>query len=520
MKAQRYSRRQMLVQLGGAVAGVHLATACAPFSLSATSSTSTPGSTSPAVVMTGGALVIGQLAQILNTNPYPTGSAQALFRWSMFNPLVTLDSSAQPVPALAESWTWSSDFRTLTFKLRHDVTFHSGRVFSAEDAKWNIEYAQDPKSQAISGAELRGVQASAVANDVLELKLAGPTPHIFSLLQDVLMIDAESDVALKAGGTGPFKFGGLQPGVEMHLVRNEHYWKPERPHLDAVTIKTFSDPAAAVINVETGAAGVVQCAPGDVPRLNTGSQTMAVVYPGPGNWAYYISAVDPPFTDKRVRQAINFALDRERLGQTLLYGADKPTYLMWVERSPAWDASLDVGEFNLEKAHQLLADAGYPNGFDTEIVSSDAIPALLKFDEIVQADLAKIGVTAKIQALDFTAANTMLIQGQFHAILTSAYINADVDPAMLFTTFSWRPDANGSRFHSDQYSQLVTTARQEPDWNKRLALYRQIAALVKDEAFVLPVANAISVWGVQSNVQGLVRQPIGPYPNLEDIWLA
>jgi ABC-type transport system substrate-binding protein len=193
---------------------------------------------------------------------------------------------------------------------------------------------------------------------------------------------------------------------------------------------------------------------------------------------------------------------------------------MWVERSPAWDASLDVGEFNLEKAHQLLADAGYPNGFDTEIVSSDAIPALLKFDEIVQADLAKIGVTAKIQALDFTAANTMLIQGQFHAILTSAYINADVDPAMLFTTFSWRPDANGSRFHSDQYSQLVTTARQEPDWNKRLALYRQIAALVKDEAFVLPVANAISVWGVQSNVQGLVRQPIGPYPNLEDIWLA
>src|SRR5438128_470895 len=201
MQAERSSRRQVLAHLGGAIAGLSVAVACAPFPLPGTGVTPTPVANSnatPAVAKKGGSLVVGQFAQVLNTNPYPSGSAQAIFRWAMFNPLVSLDSNAQPAAALAESWALSPDHLKLTFKLRHGVTFHSGRAFTAEDAKWNIEYAQNPKSQAISGAELQGVQASVLADDVLELNLPGPTPHIFSLLTDVPMIDSESDIALKA----------------------------------------------------------------------------------------------------------------------------------------------------------------------------------------------------------------------------------------------------------------------------------------------------------------------------------
>jgi ABC-type transport system substrate-binding protein len=91
---------------------------------------------------------------------------------------------------------------------------------------------------------------------------------------------------------------------------------------------------------------------------------------------------------------------------------------------------------------------------------------------------------------------------------------------MQFTAFVFRPDGNASRFESDRYRQLVDAARAEQDWDKRLGLYRQIATLVKDEAFVLPIANNISAYGLRSNVQGFSRQPLQPSPLLEDIWLT
>src|SRR4051794_2015830 len=137
-------------------------------------------------------------------------------------------------------------------------------------------------------------------------------PHLFSLLAAVLMADPQSDIVHNAVGTGPFKLAGFTSGVEVQLVRNEQYWKPDRPLLDAVTLHTFSDPLAALNFLEAGTFGMVPCAAGDVQRLKAGAQTSAVVFPGSGNYNFLVSTVDPPFTDKRVRQAIDLALNRKR----------------------------------------------------------------------------------------------------------------------------------------------------------------------------------------------------------------
>jgi ABC-type transport system substrate-binding protein len=96
----------------------------------------------------------------------------------------------------------------------------------------------------------------------------------------------------------------------------------------------------------------------------------------------------------------------------------------------------------------------------------------------------------------------------------------DQDPALLFTAFVFRPSGNASRFQSDQYSQMVDAARRETDPAKRLGLYRQIAVFLQDATFELPIANAISLYAVRSNVQGFARQPLAGPPILEDIWLS
>src|SRR5262249_29474178 len=158
---------------------------------------------------------------------------------------------------------------------------------------------------------------------------------------------------------------GIDPGIELRMVRNPHYWRSDRPLVDAVTIKGFRDPQAELAELEAGKTSIVQCAASDVQRLRTGSDTTAQGLTGAGSHEFLINSRDEPFTDRRVRQAIGLAMDRKRFAETLMYGLTEPTYTMWVKRSPVWDPSIDSGEFNLDRARQLLAEAGHPNGFQT-----------------------------------------------------------------------------------------------------------------------------------------------------------
>ena len=177
MVSNRLSRRSFVQQLVGAsfsLAGV--AAACGqvapqPGAVPAVQPTAT---VAPIRQARGGALIVGQTAGIQNTAPYPATNNTHIFRWAMFNPLVSLDEKAQPIPQLAESWSASEDRLTVTFKLRRGVAFHSGRAFTAEDAQWNIAYAQDPKNTVAAGAELKDVRLRVLDAATLEVTLPSP----------------------------------------------------------------------------------------------------------------------------------------------------------------------------------------------------------------------------------------------------------------------------------------------------------------------------------------------------------
>jgi peptide/nickel transport system substrate-binding protein len=499
-----------------------LTAACAPFTSRTASSntTSVPSSNiAPTQVVTGGALVMAQPYGIATTRPYP--SPQYSFGWGgLFNPLVSLDAKSQPVACLAESWSVAVDRRSVTLKLRPGVTFHSGRPFTVGDAIWNIEYVKDPKNAAAVGGELTNVNARALDASTLQLDLPDVMPHIFSLLAGVLMIDPQSDIVAHAEGTGPFKLDSLNAGVEIRLVRNERYWRPDRPFLDSLTVRNIPDLASTAIALESGAAHIVRCANNDVQRLNSSDQTTVKVLGGSGSYDFAFNCAEPPFSDKRVRQAFNLSLDRKRFAEKVMQGLTRPTYIIWMKESPAWDAADDIGEYNLGKARQLLADAGHPNGFETKIQANPSLPELLEFDQIVQADLATVGINVTLEELDATLAGTLFTQAKFPAIVNHAYAYGDQDPAMEFTAFALRPEGNASRFSSDEYVRLTDAARREADPAKRVDLYHVIARFVRDEAFLIPVANTVYPWALRANVHGLTRQPLVAQPVPEELWLS
>jgi peptide/nickel transport system substrate-binding protein len=497
MTSNQVSRRAAIALIGGLIASVGVSASC--------SSGIKPAVAVPTQASVGGALVFGVVQPIASIAAYPFGPTAVSFRRAMWDTLVSLDAQRQPVPELAESWSMSDDRRTITFQLRQGVTFHSGRPFTVQDAQWNFEYAQDPKTQAAAGEALRGARITAVDNTNLQLVLPEPLPQLFSALAGAPILDPQSDLARSPGGTGPFKLESFDPGNELRLVRLSGYWRPGLPHLERLTIRIIPDPSALLVNLESGAINLAYpVSLNEVKRLQSGGQTMVVLNPMAGNQAYLLRVDDGPFADKRVRQALAMAMDRQRCVDSVLYGLGTPASVVWPKASPAWDAALDTIDFDLDRAHQLLAEAGRDGGFDTSITASRTFtPDMFAFHLILQADLAKIAIKAKLNVVDENVRAKMLVDSNFSGLIHYGAGGADLDPAGLFDGSALRPHGNPSHFESAEYNRLIDAGRRELDNNKRLAIYHQITQLLKDEAFFLPVANPMIAHGLRRDVQGL-----------------
>jgi len=319
------------------------------------------------------------------------------------------------------------------------------------------------------------------------------------------MLDPQSDLARSPEGTGPFKLDGFEPGNELRLIRNSAYWRSGLPYLGRLTIRVIPDSSSLLVNLESGAAHMVYpVSLNEVARLQAGAQTTVALNPMAGNQAYLSRVDDGPFADRRVRQACAMTIDRQRCVDAVLHGFGTPTSVVWPKASPAWDASLDTIDFDLDRAQRLLNEAGFGGGFETSITASRTFtPDIFPFHQVYQADLAKIGVNAKLNMVDENVRSKLIVDGAFSGLIHYGVGNSDLDPAGLFDSAALRPHGNPSHFESAEYTRLVAAGQRELDQSKRLSIYRDITRLLKDEAFFLPIANPMIAHGLRREVQGI-----------------
>ena len=499
MDVARISRRTAIARLSGVLATVGISAAC-------TSRAPLPTATvAPAQKEQDTALIFGIVQPILTAAPYPNAAPGVSFRRNVWDTLVSLDANRRPVPELAESWTISDDRRTTEFKIRQGVTFHSGRPFTAEDVRWNLEFLQDPKNQANAADGLKDARIVILDKFTLQVRAAEALPQLLSVLSSDVILDPESDPVRSPAGTGPFKIEELRPGDEMRLVRHAGYWRRGLPHLARLTIRVIPDPSTLLVNLESGAISVAYPVPlNEVKRLQTGAHTTVTLNPMAGNQAYLVRADEEPFTDRRVRQALHLAIDRQRCVQSALRGFGTPTSVVWPQASPAWDATSDTLDLDLERASQLLAEAGLGGGFETSITASRTFsPDMFAFHQIFQADLAKIGVKANLAVVDENVRTKFLAERNFSGLIHYGAGGGDVDPAVLLESPPFRVNNNISHYESPEYTRLVQAGRLASDDNQRLAIYHDLTRRLKDEAFFLPVANPLIPHGLRREVQGL-----------------
>jgi peptide/nickel transport system substrate-binding protein len=423
-------------------AGIALVAACGPISPAAPASTpavappaaaavsassSTPAPAAGPQPKRGGMLRVGQVGDSARLDGQLVTTVDAT--WMPFDRLTSYDANLKPQPMLAESWEFSSDFKQLKLNLRKGVHFHSGREFTSDDVKWNIQFVRDPKIAA-GALVLQSKWFTTIDTPDKYTVVLGsdqPRPATFDFFEYFDIVDSDTAAAQTTLiGTGPFKFVEWTQGIHMLFTRNTDYWQSGLPYLDQVVINVLSDGQAMVAQLEAGALDIADNPPlADFARLGKDPNYRTVTVAS-GTNVIGLNTTLPPTDNKLVRQALNYAIDRKRVVETVYLGTGSPESLPWEPNSLAFDAAKNAAyPFDPEKAKALLGQAGVSNlAFDLVITTGNAQTSSLA--ELYQASLASLGITLNIQPYQ-TA--TYLDQINNHKY-TGAYIGTVAYAAM------------------------------------------------------------------------------------------
>jgi peptide/nickel transport system substrate-binding protein len=505
------SRRRALSALL-ATAGAGLLAACmpAPQSSAPTPAPSKPaaGAAQPTVAVSGatpkpaaaqpksgGTLRVGMVGDIARIDGHllSTGNVS----WAPFDRLIEYDRSSTPQPMLAESWEFSSDLRQIKLNLRKGVTWHSGREFTSDDVKWNIEWVRNPKiaSGALVGQSNWFNAIETPDKNSIILKSDQPRPAVFDFFEVFNIIDREVTEGPNAnstvGGTGPFAWAEWTSGVRIRLAKHKNYWNSGRPYLDEVIVTMVPDAQSMVGALEAGALDVVD-GPSipDLTRLTKDGRYKAFTTP----WTTTLigfNTTREPTNNKALRQAFQYALDRKRICDVVFEGTAKPKSIPWVEGSEAFDESkAGFYTFDLAKAKAMLDAAGI-GPMTISINASNASTDHRLLAEIFQGDLAKIGITLQIRNLDqgqyLNEQNNRLYNGMYAG--TTAYQTLQPVTSMNASRHLDSSGNSNTGFTSEQYRNLHASASVESDPAKRKAAYTQITDLILDESFIMPIGS-------------------------------
>lgn len=463
-------------------------------------------------------LTVGIPTDINPTNFLGVLSANEPVGRLIFEPLVDFDAeTGEYVPWLASGWEFSADGLSLTVDLRDDVTFHGGRPLTAEDVVFSVESAKAPDS---------GAQAAGLLNRANAVQAAGEHQVVFTFTEptaesflDALVwtriVDRESFAGLKSGesvvGTGPFTWTGWNPGSQVTLAANPDYWG-EAPQIDDVTLKVYGQSQAMLAALRSGQIDVAhRMVPRDVetvandPKLRVDTfNPFAETYVG-------VDVTVAPFDDPQVRQALAWALDRDRIATQVFSGYAEPTDLPLPPSSPGLDSfPTDTYSYDADKARQMIEAAG-ATGTKVSLAALSTDPILVAVRDVVQFNLTEIGLQVEPVSWDAAQVPERLGSGTTGGLWVNRVSSGSLSPAsMAATLLPYRPGKNASNVTDAAYAELATAAQAAtPEANQALAQY------LVDQAWHLTLVQTQNPLVVRSEVQGVELDTNG-YLDLAD----
>jgi peptide/nickel transport system substrate-binding protein len=516
----RITRRAALSLLvvGGTAA---LAAACASPAPSAPLQTSSQSSSQP---RGGGTLRVGVLGDLLGLDGHLTTGLDSLRRvWDVIN---ILDDKLNTIPVLAKSLDLAPDARQMTLKLRPGIQFHSGRELTSADVAWNFNRLKDPKVNP-TYANLVKPFATVEAPDknTVRVQFDAPNPFVVDALPNLPMIDPvsfEQNGATKPAGTGPFTFVEYVQGDHLTLRKNPNYWDKGKPYLDQLEFRIFGDPQAMVTEFDAGMLDLaLQPSLVDWVRARKEAKVQALINENSGNYlGMAFNTTQPPTDNKLVRQALQFALDRQRIADTLWQGVEKPLTLLWYPTSPAFDAVKDkTYAFNLDTARALLAQAGVSN-VALDFNYAAVFPDFGRAGQIWQSDLDTIGVKLTIKPTDPVALTNNMQRQQYNGAAVGIGFYGQLHGGVVWTSPYFGPVNNYAGFKDDKYRELTLAVYSEADPAKRKPVYDAWNDYILDHTPVTAISTQLPRAVARPSLRGAVYSIGGNYLDLTGAWLA
>ena len=409
----------------------------------------------------------------------------------IYNTLVDLDANMNPVPSLAERWTWEDPTRIRLF-LRQNVRFHNGDVFRASDVKFSLDRAAvSPHIGHITGM----INRVDIINDYeVLITLNSPfVPFLAHLGHPATSIVNERSVreqgeaayARNPVGTGPMRFVNWVTGASLELTRFDGYWAgPAR--IKDITFRFITDSSTRLIALETGEIDLMYgVAQSDVSRVNSDPNLTMIQTPGLGTDYIGFNFNKPPLNDVRVRQAINYAIDMDAVMRAAYFGVNPPANgpinsLVWASAADR----LAPFTYDQTRARQLLAEAGFPNGFATTFVLNEGNPARLDTAEALQNMLAQVGIRMDIQLMEWGAYLDYTARGD-HDMFILGWVTVTGDPdyglSALFHSDNFGAAGNRTFYRNPRVDQLLDQGRQETDRARREQIYQEVQQIIRDD---------------------------------------
>lgn len=459
---------------------------------------------------TGGTVTVGLGADILNFDPSTKSFVTYPVIRQVYNKLLDYDANYNPVPDLATSWQIHDDKKSATFKLRQNARFHNGRPLTAKDVVATFERAMDPRFgqnlvTLTSGQGMKSVRATDDYTVVFEYEWQ--TPNILDSIQeiDIMAPEAFGQLTRTTIGTGPFKVVEWVPGDHVTFQKHDGYFKPGLPMLDRVILKPYTNPDAMVTALQTGTIDAAVGIPYPQATRLKEIRTLTLTSDRTGALMnlFYLNPQREPFNNKTVRQAMQYALDRQTILRTVYAGFGEVRVAPFPPNSLAYDSELNRRyRFDLNRAKELLTQAGFPNGFKCSAIITTAFPDFAQIAQIVKADLAKIGVDMSIELVDNARWTPQLFAGDFQATVTFVALNKD--PLTLFRnspyrTFNSPPFPQGN--FPAGYVDNINAARRTVTKEFRQRLFGKIQDILLDESWTLPLASREVIFGWTSSVR-------------------
>ena len=449
----------------------------------------------------------------------------------LYNTLLKFEDDGTVVGDLAESWSVSEDKLTWTFNLKQGVKFHNGKELTSADVKATFDRALNAEAGGLRTTEIIKMFTSVEAPDPYTVTITtdGPYGPMESLMCNMSLGIMDADYIEQYGldlgtsaegenGTGPFKVVSWERDQEIVVERFDDYFGTPAK-LQTVVYTIIPEAASRVIALETGEVDVIdKPTDEDLARLEADTENFTVLRkPTISQRLFRFGCNDPIISNTKVRQAIVYAIDRQAIIDALFTGSAYPST---APLAPVTFGYSNLGEIeqDLELAKSLLAEAGYPDGFDTKIVTTERYQNGIELAEIISQQLAEIGINAEIEVWEWSALSASwngITADEFDQpifIMGAGPSMRDADGGLrgLYTTSETGLNDRNYGFYSNaEVDALIEQGMQETDQQKRVEIYKEaMEILYREDPVAFWLFDMYGLAITSSKVEGVTLSPI------------